>query len=203
MSIFAGAGNGIYHGAPALSSTTDSFSNPFGLVLGANEDILGNGFTDPIFIDYNGASPTVVASVSDGKGGFTYTTALSSTSVPALSFLQPIAADFNGDGKQDLLIAGTDNSLSVALSKGDGTFLAPVALAMPSLNCEVSYAAAGDLDGDGYTDIVVTYPGDVSCGGSGQAISGYFVVSAKETEPSLHPHSQQAVTNFTPQYLLT
>ena len=175
VSIFNGTGKGSYHGALGISSTTDSGSNPFGLSLEAVGDINGDGFTDTLFVDHSGITPYVVAGVSDGKGNFTYTTALSSSAVPALGYLQPVTADFNGDGKQDLLIAGTDNTLSVALSKGNGTFQNPVALALPALNCEVSYAAVGDLNNDKQMDIVVTYSGDSSCDGSGTTPSGYFV----------------------------
>jgi hypothetical protein len=175
VSIFLGNGSGAFQGAPALSSSTDPASAPAGLLMEDAEDILGNGFTDPIFIDVNGAAPYIASAISNGKGGFTYTTALASSAVPNLAYIQPVSADFDGDGKQDLLIAGSDNSLSVSLSKGDGTFLAPIALALPSLDCEVNYAATGDVNGDGHVDIVVAYPGDAACGGTGGNASGYFV----------------------------
>jgi hypothetical protein len=63
----------------------------------------------------------------------------------------------------------------VALSNGDGTFQTPVPLALPTLNCELTYAAAGDLNGDGKIDVVAAYGGDISCGSSGSNPSGYFV----------------------------
>ena len=175
VSLFAGNGKGSFYGAPMLSSTTDGVNDPFSLTLEAASDIAGNGLTDPIFIDEASANPYVVSALSDGKGGFTYATALAAAAVPNLAFVQPIQADFNGDGKQDLLIAGSDASLSVALSNGDGTFANPVSLALPTtLNCILSYAATGDLNGDGHPDVVVTYPGDAACGGSGATASGYF-----------------------------
>jgi len=175
VSLFAGNGKGAFQGALALSSTTDGFSAPGELYLEAGGDIVGNGLTDGLFVDQTGAAPYVVSGLSDGKGGFKYVTALSATAAPTLGYLEPVSADFNGDGKQDLLIVGTDNSLSVSLSNGDGTFKAPVALAMPSLDCELSYAATGDLNGDGNADIVLTYSGDSACGGTGSEPSGYFV----------------------------
>jgi hypothetical protein len=181
VSLFAGNGKGAFVGAPALSSTTDSFSAPDELDLQAGGDIVGNGLTDALFMDQTGTAPYVVAGLSDGKGGFTYTTAVSATADPTLVFLQPVSADFNGDGKQDLLIvdgAGA-NGLSVALSNGDGTFKNPVSLAMPSLDCELNYAATGDLNGDGHTDIVATYAGDAACGGTDGTASGYFVALGK------------------------
>jgi len=179
VSIFAGNGKGSFYGAPILSSTTDGANNPSALILVDSGDIAGNGLTDLIFIDTSGINPDIVSALSDGKGGFTWTTALAATAVPNLAFVQPTQADFNGDGKDDLLIAGSDGSLSVSLSNGDGTFQAPVKLNLPSTDCVLSYGVTGDLNGDGHADIVVTYPGDAACGGSDSTPSGYFVALGK------------------------
>jgi hypothetical protein len=179
LSLFTGNGQGGFRGAPALGSTTDSVVIPWYLSLEGSADVNGDGNTDLLFIDGVPSTPNLVTGLSDGKGNFTYKTALSSSVLSAFGFLQPVSADFNGDGKQDALLAGTKGLLAVALSKGDGTFLAPVSLAMPKLNCELNYAATGDLNGDGATDIVVAYPGDAACGGTGSTPSGYVVLLGK------------------------
>ena len=179
VSLFFGNGKGAFQGAPALSSTTDPTPGPALLELEAAADIVGNGSTDPLFVDDNGAAPYLVSGLSNGSGGFTYVTALPASAVPNIGFIEPVHADFNGDGKEDLLFAGTDDSLSVALSNGDGTFKTPVALALPALDCSLSYAATGDLNGDGNVDIVVAYSGDAACGGTGSEPSGYFVALGK------------------------
>ena len=66
-----------------------------------------------------------------------------------------IAADFNGDGKLDLAIAnGGNNSVSILLNNGDGTFTAqPNPLATGSVPYSL---AAGDFNHDGNVDLVVT-----------------------------------------------
>src|SRR5580704_494633 len=98
------------------------------MFLEAAADVKGNGYTDTLFIDDNNdAAPYIVTGLSDGKGNFTYVTGLAASAVPNLAYLEPVNADFNGDGKQDLLIAGVKGSLSLALSNGDGTFQSPVA----------------------------------------------------------------------------
>ena len=179
LSLFFGNGKGSFNGAAALSSTTDAMPAPLYIQLNDVADVQGKGYTSALYVDSSGANPDVVTGVSDGKGNFTYVTGLSASAVPNLAYLEPVQADFNGDGKQDLLIAGTDGSLSVAISNGDGTFGTPQSLSLPALDCEVNYAAAADLNHDGFTDIVVAYPGDTACGGSGATPSGYFTILGK------------------------
>ncbi|WP_026736066.1 FG-GAP-like repeat-containing protein [Fischerella sp. PCC 9605] len=72
-----------------------------------------------------------------------------------------VAADMDGDGDQDLVVANsqrdpssvnpdTGNQISVLRNNGNGTFTAPVSLTTgigPSVR-------AGDLDGDGDIDLV-------------------------------------------------
>jgi Bacterial Ig-like domain (group 3)/FG-GAP-like repeat len=173
LSLFSGNGKGVFNGALVLASTTDTAPAPIYIDLEDSIDLQGKGISSPIFVDYTGS---IVSALSDGKGNLTYKTALSASAVANLGYIQPVQADFNGDGLQDLLIAGNDGTASVAFSNGDGTFQAPKSLGLPALACAVSYAATGDLNGDGATDIVVTYPGDAGCGSSGSNTSGYFVI---------------------------
>jgi Bacterial Ig-like domain (group 3)/FG-GAP-like repeat len=175
LSFFAGNGKGSFYGTPALASSTDTDPAPLYIELNDVADVQGKGYTSAIYIDDSGAAPQEVTGVSDGKGNFTYVVGLTATADPTLGFIEPVQVDFNGDGLQDLLIAGTDGSLAVALSKGDGTFAAPQKLALPALDCELNYAATGDLNGDKKADIVVAYVGDSACGGTGGTGSGYFV----------------------------
>jgi hypothetical protein len=63
-----------------------------------------------------------------------------------------IAADFNGDGRQDLAGSGL-NAASVMLNNGDGTFRSKVGYPVAGQTQDL---AAGDFNGDGKIDLVVT-----------------------------------------------
>ena len=61
--------------------------------------------------------------------------------------------DFNHDNKQDLVVAGYQNSsISILLGNGDGSFLAP---AIYTIGGSPSSVVVGDFDGDGNSDLAV------------------------------------------------
>jgi FG-GAP repeat. len=76
---------------------------------------------------------------------------------------QTIAAtDFNGDGKPDLLIGGsnlnpgTPSSAVILLGKGDFSFLAPINLALPNATLRgEAYTSVADFNNDKKPDVVV------------------------------------------------
>jgi hypothetical protein len=65
-----------------------------------------------------------------------------------------VAADLNGDGKIDIAVANSSNSISILIGNGDGTFRA--AVDYPSANAP-AFLAVGDLNGDNIPDLVVTH----------------------------------------------
>ena len=82
------------------------------------------------------------------------------TFAPAVAYaagvntLSIAAADFNGDGKPDLVATNyfTTTEVSVLLNQGDGTFAAAIAYTSGSDSYGIT---AADLDGDGRPDLAV------------------------------------------------
>jgi hypothetical protein len=65
-----------------------------------------------------------------------------------------LAGDFNGDGKQDLIVntsTSTSTAVSILYGNGDGTLKAPVTPSTPSF----SGFTIGDFNGDGVTDVAL------------------------------------------------
>jgi subtilisin family serine protease len=92
-----------------------------------------------------------------GAGG----TALAPPYAGTLRFPSPpVLTDLDGDGKLDIVVAETDQTLALHAFRGDGTPLTgfPVSLGAPSVWYGRFYPAAADLDADGWPEIVAGNP---------------------------------------------
>jgi hypothetical protein len=138
LSVALGTGKGSF-GTP--SSVSLSFSPSKVLVGDFNKD----GKMD-VAVACSGPFPPAGFAVllGDGLGGF-------QPPIFASSFLFPlVVGDFNGDGIPDL--AGNyNNTVSVQLGNGDGTFQAPVSV----FSAGASSLSVGDFNGDHKLDLLV------------------------------------------------
>jgi uncharacterized membrane protein len=73
---------------------------------------------------------------------------------PSAATRRVVTGDFNGDGKQDIATLNTNDSVSILLGNGNGTFQPAVVYAVGSANTLA--LAAGDFNGDGKLDLAVS-----------------------------------------------
>lgn len=112
----------------------------------AAADFNGDGLVDLAAPDGTGTSLGFFYALAKPGGGYTLANLRVVGSV--VQMLQ--AADFNNDGRADLLLT-TPSGASVMLSNTAGGFASPLYAALPGTP---SYAASGDFNADGKIDIV-------------------------------------------------
>ena len=138
--ILLGTGNAS---APYTTGTTIPMS---GIGCPIAGDLNGDGIPD-ILVGANSLGG-VGAYLGNGDGTFTLK-GVSPVGPGIIAF-----GDFNHDGKLDF----ADSSNQLALGNGDGTFQPPVNIVADPIPTGYSWIAAGDVNNDGWTDILLTSP---------------------------------------------
>ncbi len=152
VSIFLGNGDGTFQ-TPASYAAVPS---PSCVAVG---DFNGDGKADLAIADSR--TSTLAILLGNGDGTFQSAVTYSAGSAGITGYVA--VGDFNGDGKTDLAASLNatafpgNTSVAVLLGNGDGTF-AP-AVSSPSTSAPLSSVTAGDLNGDGNTDLAVITSG--------------------------------------------
>lgn len=145
LAILLGNGNGTFTVAPS-APTVDNSDNVFSAA-----DFNGDGKLDLLVNDSTGTRILL----GNGDGTFAQAQVIASLRTLAV-------ADLNGDGLADLIVGANSGSLTVYLSKGDGTFKA----AGPAFFTGTQFGSAvvGDFNRDGIADIAVadSFTGTIS-----------------------------------------
>jgi hypothetical protein len=147
VTILLGKGNGTF---TKLASQPATGVEPLSIAIG---DFNGDGLPDLAVSNQNYGYPnlgTVTVLLGNGQGAFRSTSVSPETgSIPDTI----LVADFNGDGKPDLLKSNAgSNTISLLLGKVHGVFDKAQSFAAGT---DPLGAALGDFNGEGIPDVVV------------------------------------------------
>jgi type II secretory pathway component GspD/PulD (secretin) len=157
VSLLAGNGDGTFKGQTTINTGKAPVS-----VITANFHDLASGSEVDLAVA-NQQDNTI--SIFAGNGDGTFKTPITISLPPGYAPAGLAAADLNGDGHTDLVVADSGNdTISVLLGNGDGTFQRRTDYATGSKPVSV---ALGDFNGDSAPDIAVANQG-------GDSVSIYY-----------------------------
>ncbi len=153
VSVLLGQGNGTFGTVVNYNVGTQNQSVAVG-------DFNGDGIAD-LVVAANSEGSYLVLLLGNGDGTFT----AQDNSYSSGNYTDSVqVADFNGDGKADLVTADLNgNSIEVFLGNGDGSFAPAVSY---SVGQGPVATAVGDFNGDGKVDIAVANSGGGGTAGS-------------------------------------
>jgi hypothetical protein len=160
--------------APATTLTgptlSGGFAAFFGMSVAGAGDLDGDGYGD-VVVGAEGANSAYVYKGSASGLGTTPTVLTDGTTSAYLGGSVATAGDVNGDGYADIIVgagAGTNNSGGFCVYLGGVAGVSTTCAALvvdgepntDSTTYPVPVASAGDVNGDGYSDVLVGKPGE-------------------------------------------
>ena len=166
IAVLLGVGNGTFQSAVHYALDDPNFVNNNNTM--AAVDLNGDGALDLVLANLSSNHVTVLV----GAGNGTFSSIKSYAAGPEPTYVA--VADFNGDGKPDLVASNNviDGVVTLLLGNGDGTLKAAPLFRSGSIPGSILIA---DLNGDGIPDIVTSSPFQATATGigSGAAMLGH------------------------------
>jgi hypothetical protein len=144
--------------SPVWELTVGHRSAPRATAWGAGLDVNGDGYADALI-----GAPSSAAAYTHrgGVGGLSSTASRTLTGAATFGTSVSAAGDVDGDGFGDVVV-GAPGASTVLVFYGNLSGLGartPTTITGPVSTFGASVAAAGDVDGDGYGEIIVGAPG--------------------------------------------
>ncbi|MFC4634180.1 FG-GAP-like repeat-containing protein [Dokdonia ponticola] len=120
------------------------------------EDIDNDGDFDAVMVNHD-----LPSQIFENNGDGTFTDISSSSGVAGILSsmglgIQVMMEDFNNDTFIDIILTSTNQNHQLLLNDGDNTFTV-VSNPFPASNDEIQSAAVGDLNNDGFIDVIAGY----------------------------------------------
>ncbi|CAF3922686.1 unnamed protein product [Adineta steineri] len=165
-----------------MAIPTEYNSSPY-VVIASNFN--NDNQLDLAFVYFHGSKIGILLGEGNGAFRIILTSLIGSPSQAQSA----AAADFNGDGHQDLVIDAYKNAVNVLFGNGDGTFSAQVILSTGQFSAP-AWVATGDFNGDNRPDIAIVNSNDFNVGIMLANGNGTFAEQTTySTGGSSHPES--------------
>lgn len=113
------------------------------------DDLNGDGLGDLVMVSNTPSPDSAIVLISNGDGTFS----TSNSFTISEDVVEGLGGDFNADGRQDLAFINSDNTVSLYIGNGNGTFKFGSTLALPEALEATHQVYSDDLNGDGRSDI--------------------------------------------------
>jgi hypothetical protein len=177
IDVYAGGAGGVSPTAATVHGATTGFGlwGVYSVSLAGAGDVNGDGFADVVIglMSFNSNADVGAVNVALGgpQGLASAEVNVFAEAVPGYAGARPTigvaaAGDVNGDGYADVITNGAYDKgfVSVLLGSANGLSTVPITLASPAGTTggfAFGIAGAGDVNGDGYGDVVVTSGGSL------------------------------------------